>query len=237
MQRKLQCILVDDDPSVHDIFKEYLKDNEYAEITDYFQDPRDFIKAKKKAELVFIDIVMPYVDGFTLAYSIKPTPVILFTGDPRHFKDILDMVDAIDVFPKPIVRERLLKSVKDAFVLLTAERPERGFAFFHTDEGRVNIMLSNILFVRAVKNTHGTVELFLKGDNKIIIKGYTIEYIHDKARFLAQSNRAELLSPMAIGLFEHNVIHLIGVSDKNKPICSTLTRNFRVNFLAYIPEI
>jgi hypothetical protein len=36
MKRKLQCILVDDDPLIHDIFKEYLKDCVDAEITHYY---------------------------------------------------------------------------------------------------------------------------------------------------------------------------------------------------------
>src|SRR6185312_14869022 len=108
---------------------EHLKDCEYAEITDYYQDPREFIKANKKADLVFLDIMMPHIDGFTVANSIKPTPVIFFTGQPEKFRDIMNQLDAIDVFPKPIIKERLLVSIREAYRLLIKEEVHTHWEF------------------------------------------------------------------------------------------------------------
>src|SRR5580704_9303591 len=133
MQRKLQCILVDDDPAIHKVFKEYLKDNEFAEVTDYYEDPTEFINANKKPDLVFLDIMMPNIDGLSLANMIRPTPVILFTGHKEKFRDIMNMMEAIDAFPKPIVKERLLKSVEDAYLLLNSAKFKRAHKIFRTD--------------------------------------------------------------------------------------------------------
>lgn len=236
MQRKLQCILVDDEPPIYDVFKEYLGDNEYAEITDYYQDPREFLRSNKKPDLVFLDIMMPHIDGFTVAHSIRPIPVILFTGDTERFGDILNMIEPIDVFRKPIVKERLLKSVRNAYIQLNTNKPIQGFALFHTSEGEVGVFIADILFVKTIKNSHRQLEMYLKGGRKLTLKGYSLDYIHSTAEFLLQSNRAELVSPEAIDLIKHNsLIRLRGVSENNNPIYSFLSEGFREDFLSHIP--
>jgi two-component system LytT family response regulator len=233
MKRKLDCILVDDDPAIHDIFRNYLSDSEYAELTHYYEDPREFIKANKKPDLVFIDIVMPHMDGFTFAQTIKPIPVILFTGKEEYFKDIMNMLEPIDAFPKPIVKERLLKAVKKAYLILNAHDRGNRYELFDTNEGRKNLLLSDILFVRTIKNSHRFLEVYLKGGRKIVIKGYSLEYISNIAGLLLQSNRSELVSPEAIDLIEHRTfIKMRGVSDNGKPLHSIICRTFHQDFLA-----
>src|SRR5580704_5606054 len=162
MQRKLQCILVDDDPAIHKVFKEYLKDNEFAVLTDYYEDPTEFINANKKPDLVFLDIMMPKIDGLRLASMIKPTPVILFTSNTERFGDIMNMMEAIDAFPKPILKERLLKSVEKAYFLLNSNKSQKRSEPFNTDTGKATIILSDLLFVRTIKNTHRLLEAYLK---------------------------------------------------------------------------
>jgi DNA-binding LytR/AlgR family response regulator len=232
MGRKLQCILVDDDPLIHDIFKKYLENNEYVEITDYYLDPREFANSNKKPDFVFLDVVMPYINGFSLAISIKPTPVILFTGRAEYFRDIMNKMEAIDAFPKPIAKERLLKSVEGAYHLLHSTKLKKTHQLFSTNEGQVNILLSDIFFVRTIKNTHRYLDVYLKDGRKLIFKGYSLEYIHKVAGFLLQSNRAELVSAEAVNVIEHNsLIKLHGISDNGKPITSSLCLSFRKTFL------
>jgi len=233
MSKKLQCILVDDDLGIHDIFREYLKDSEYAEITDYFNDPREFLRSNKKPDLVFIDIVMPHIDGFTLSHRLKPLPVILFTGKAEYFKEIMEMIDPIDTFSKPIIKERLLRAVKKAHVMLSYNSSKKEYELFNTDSGKVNVLLTDILFVRTIKNSHRFLEIYLKGGRKIVIKGYSLEYIRSVAGFLLQSNRSELISPEAIDVIEHGTfIKMRGVSDNSKLLHSVICRTFHKDFLS-----
>ena len=237
MQRKLQFILVDDDPYIYDIFKEYLKDNEFAEVTDYYEDPAEFINANKKPDLVFLDIMMPNIDGLRLASMIKPTPVILFTGNTERFGDIMNMMEAIDAFPKPILKERLLKSVEDAYILLNSDKFKRIHKLFRTTGGQVNILLSDILFVRTVKNSHRNLEIYLKDKTKHILSGYSLENVQRIADFLIQPNRFELVSPEAVGIIEPNsLIKLKGVEDNGNAIHVELHRNYRKEFLVHFPS-
>jgi DNA-binding LytR/AlgR family response regulator len=235
-RRKLQCILVDDDPSVHSIFKDYLNNNEYAEVTDYYDDPVKFIDSKKKPDLVFVDIELPNIDGFSLAISIKPTPVILFTGHAEKFRDIMNMMEAIDAFPKPIIKERLLKSVEDAYVLLNSAKSKKAHKLFHTDKGEVNVLLSDIFLVRTVKHSHRNLEMFLKGGRRHILVRYSLDEIHDIAEDLLRANRFELVSPDAIDIIEPNsMLKLKGLYENGKHIYSELHRNYRKDFLIRFP--
>jgi len=180
---------------------------------------------------------IPYIDGFTLAHLIKPTPVILFTGNVERFKDILNEIDIIDAFAKPILKERLLKSAEDAYVLLNPLKSFQKFVLFHTSEGEVNVFLTDILFVKTIKSSHRSLEVYLKGGRKLILKGYSLEYIHEIAGFLLLSNRGELVSPEAVDSFDHKLIHLTGVSYKNKPAYSTLSRKHFKDFLSHFPSL
>jgi DNA-binding LytR/AlgR family response regulator len=237
MQRKLQCIVVDDDTYIHDIFKDYLKDNEYAEVTDYYEDPTEFINANKKPDLVFLDIMMPKIDGLSLASMIKPTPVILFTSNRERFGDIMNMMEAIDAFPKPIIKERLLLSVKDAYVLLNSDKFKRAHKLFRTDKGDVTVLLSDILFVRTVKNSHRKLEMYLKKGKKHILLRYSLEDVQEIVGFLQQSNRFELVAPTAVEIIEPNYsLKIKGILDNGKPVHSELHENYRKNFLAHLPS-
>jgi DNA-binding LytR/AlgR family response regulator len=238
MNRKLQCIVVDDDPLIHAIFKDYLKDNEYAEVTNFYDDPVEFINSNKKPDLVFLDIVMPHIDGFTVARKIKPTPVVLFTGISEHFQEIMNMIYAIDAFPKPILKERLLESIRKAYTLLNINKVSKERALFNTTNGQVSIVLKDILFVKTIKNSHRNLELYLKDGRKMILKGYSLELINNIAGFLLQSNRFELVSPDAVDFIEPNcLVKLKCIREDGMVLYTELHRSFRKCFLSHFPSI
>lgn len=222
MQRKLSCILVDDDYSIHDTFKEYLKECEYAEITDYYQDPRDFINSNKKPDLVFLDIMMPNMDGFTVAHSIKPIPVIFFTGQSELFRDIMNELDTIDAFPKPIIKERLLFSVKRAYKLLiqVKEKNEIGIHTYweFNAKGRsdkVFIRIKDIVYVKTHHDPRNKLVIMADGTQHIFT-GYNMEEMLKIASHLLQPNKSELVSSdiiIAHG-FDHIVITMPNTTDK-----------------------
>jgi DNA-binding LytR/AlgR family response regulator len=181
---------------------------------------------------------MPYIDGFTLAHSIKPIPVILFTGDTERFRDILNIVEPIDVFSKPISKERLLKSVKNALLVLSQNKSPQEPVLLYTSEGAVNILLTDILFVKTIKNSHRYLEAYLKEGRKIVLKGYTLKHIHKVAGFLLQANRTELVAPAAIDKIERNFsIKLSCVNDNGKLLYSKVCLSFRKEFLASLSVI
>lgn len=220
MKRKLQCILVDDEPWVYDVFKEYLKNNEYAIITDYYQDPIEFLRSNKKPDLVFIDIVLPNIDGFTVAHSIQPIPVILFTGDTKRFGDILNMIEPIDVFSKPIIKERLLSSVKKAYKLLVEERNEvetHAHWEFNTKgkKDKIFVKIKDIVYVTTHDDPRNKLVTMSDGTEHIIMD-YSMEEILTIATHLLQPNKSELVSSDIITThgFDHIMVTIPNIRDE-----------------------
>jgi DNA-binding LytR/AlgR family response regulator len=222
MKRKLQCILVDDEPSIHATFKKYLKDCEYAEITDYYQDPREFIKANKKPDLVFLDIIMPHIDGFSLADSIKPTPVIFFTGQSKRFRDIMNELGAIDAFPKPIIKERLIFSVKKAYGLLIEAGAKNDVEIYtHWEfntlarKDKVFIKLKDIVYVTTHHDPRNKLVIMADG-NEHVVTGYNMEEMLQITSHLLQPNKSELVSPDVIAThgFDHVLITVPNSEEK-----------------------
>ena len=226
MQKKLQCILVDDDPKIHDVFRDYLRNCEYAVITDYYQDPREFIKANKKPDLVFLDIMMKHMDGFTVAHSIKPTPVIFFTGKPEKFREIMNELDALDAFPKPIVKERLLLSVKKAHRLLI-QSEERNGAEAHTHwefstmgiKDKVVIKIKDIVYVNTHHDPRNKLVKMADGTEHVFMD-YSMEEMIAIVPHLLQPNKSELVSSDIITThgFDHIHITIPNTDDKKMVI-------------------
>ena len=225
MKRKLQCILVDDDPEIHSYFKEYLENNEYAEITHYYQDPREFIKANKKPDLVFLDIIMPHMDGFSLADSIKPIPVIFFTGRPERFRDIMNELDAIDAFPKPIIKERLLFSIRKAYRLLMQQEKYELEIYTHWEfnamgkKDKVFIKLRDIVYVKTHQDPRNKMVIMADGTQHVFMD-YSMEEMLKIASHLLQPNKSELVSADVITThgFDHVLITIPNVDDEKMVI-------------------
>lgn len=200
MGEKLYCVLVDDDPLIHDIFREYLKDCEFVEMVGYYQNPIEFLKSNKKTDLVFIDIVMPEMNGFELARIIKPTHVVLFTGDKGYFKDILNELGPVDAFAKPITKERLLASLDKAYKLNFPEleknmKPSPKYTKFKAKgkEGKVLIKTEDILYVTTDYNDHRNKEVIMANGTEYIIMDYTMFEILTYAPHLLQPNQSVLV--------------------------------------------
>jgi len=229
---------VDDEFPIYGIFKEHLKDNELAEIIEFYQDPRECMKANKECDLAFIDICMPEINGFELARALMPTPAILFTGKPEYYKDMMDELHIIDNLTKPIIKEKLWESVKKAHQLIKPEKLLDEYVLFHTPYGKKNILLDNIQLVRIIKNTDGHLEIFLKDNKKQVITGYTLDDIRKFAGFLNQPNRYDLVSPKAIDLIDHNnIIHFNGITENGEPVHSELSISFKDRFYSKLPEL
>ena len=223
MKRKIQCIVVDDDTLIHDIFKKYLEDCEHAEIVDYFQDPREFIKANKKPDLVFIDIVMPHIDGFTLANTIKPTPVILFTGNAIHFKTILDEIGVIDVLAKPITKERLLASIEKATKLISLGRNMKSiieYMEFNSmgSKDKIFVKVKDIVYVTTHHDPRNKLVRMVDGTEHVFMD-YSMKEILEIASHLLQPNKSELVSKDIILTHGYEHIYIkIATSDGKKMV-------------------
>jgi len=110
---KAKLLVVEDDPNLGDILKEYLEMKGY-EPTLCRDGDEGWNKFKKdKFDLCLLDIMMPKKDGFTLAKEIKKVqedlPVLFLTAKNQK-DDIIEglKIGADDYLTKPFSMEELL---------------------------------------------------------------------------------------------------------------------------------
>lgn len=110
---KAKLLVVEDDPNLGDILKEYLEMRGY-EPTLCRDGEEGWNKFKKdKYDLCLLDIMMPKKDGFTLAKEIKKVQEnlpILFLTAKNQKDDIIEglKIGADDYLTKPFSMEELL---------------------------------------------------------------------------------------------------------------------------------
>ncbi|MDD4603072.1 MAG: response regulator transcription factor [Bacteroidales bacterium] len=117
MNNRIKILLVEDDPNFGSIMKSYLELNDFEVILR--PDGKQGLSAFKsgKFDICILDVMMPEMDGFTLAREIKKTdpdaPFIFLTAKSLK-EDMLEgfKTGADDYITKPFDSEVLLFKIK-----------------------------------------------------------------------------------------------------------------------------
>lgn len=112
---KKSILVVDDDPRISDLLKEYLTQNNYL-CTIVDSPSKCILELKKhKFDLILLDIILPEMDGFELCKKIRKnydTPVIMLTSKSDVVDKIVGLeVGADDYVAKPFELRELLARI------------------------------------------------------------------------------------------------------------------------------
>jgi DNA-binding response OmpR family regulator len=148
MTKKQNIFLVEDDLSFGAVLKSYLEINDY---TVTWVDDGKFALDKFRSDefqLCILDVMLPHVDGFTIAGEIRKTdkeiPLIFLTAKTLK-EDILKgyNVGADDYITKPFDTEVLLCKIQ-AIIKRQSTKPESDETEFTIASYRFNYKLRNI---------------------------------------------------------------------------------------------
>lgn len=112
----IRCVIIDDEPAAREILTSYVKKVSSLELVGIFSSSltaREYLK-QNSADLLLLDIEMPYLTGIELLKSLSATPEIIFTTAYSEYA--LDGYDlnVLDYLLKPISMERFLKAIDKA---------------------------------------------------------------------------------------------------------------------------
>jgi two-component system, OmpR family, response regulator len=114
---KAKILLCEDDPNLGSVLKNYLELNDYDVILE--RDGRLGLAAfqREKFDLCLLDVMMPHMDGFTLAEEIRdvdPDIPLFFLSAKTMKEDIIQgyKLGADDYITKPFDSEVLLLKIK-----------------------------------------------------------------------------------------------------------------------------
>lgn len=114
----IRVLLVDDEPLARSMIREYLKEEKEIEILAECNDGFEALKflQENEADLLFLDIQMPRINGFEMLELIDKPPMVIFTTAFDEFAIKAFEASAIDYLLKPFSRERFhraLEKVRD----------------------------------------------------------------------------------------------------------------------------
>lgn len=111
--KKIKCVIVDDEPYARNLIHDYIQKIPELELVNNFGHPVEALNFLKnnKADLLFLDIEMPDIDGMGLIDLLDESPVIIFTTAYSEYAAESYEKNALDYLLKPITFERFMKSI------------------------------------------------------------------------------------------------------------------------------
>lgn len=192
MNQKINCVIIDDEPgnlvTLTEMLREYCPDIEVQETASDIESAFTIIR-NNKPELVFLDIEMPYGNGFDLLDRLSPISFeIIFVTAFNDYAVKAFKYAALDYILKPVNIEEL----KQAVIRATARLKEKDI------NSRISIMLENLRPGNKDIQKIGlpTMDGILFEDISNIIRlqaegSYTMVVIHKKQNILVSKNLKE----------------------------------------------
>lgn len=114
--RKLNCIIVDDEPVARKVLNEFADQVPYFTISGQFENTSkaEAWLGEHPVDLILLDIEMPKVSGLDWLKSLSVKPmVILCTAFPKYALEGYEL-DIIDYLLKPVAFDRFCKAAQKA---------------------------------------------------------------------------------------------------------------------------
>jgi len=234
---KLKCIITDDEPLAVEGIARYIADVDFLENIGECSNAIQLDKLLKKnsADLIFLDIQMPLMNGLDFLKMNNQLPmVIITTAFPDYALEGYNF-DVVDYLVKPITFSRFFKAVskaRDLYILKNNQQKNEteiqnetlDYFFVKCDNKYERIIKTDILYVQALENY---VTIFtVQGKFMTLLPLKTIE------QYLVNSNfiRTHKSYLVAIGKITTIENHEIKILEHIIP----MSRNFRESVLQVV---
>jgi DNA-binding LytR/AlgR family response regulator len=161
MSRKLNCVIIDDEPIARKIIEEYIADIDFLDLTGKAENPvkAASLLSETRVDLIFLDINMPRLNGIEFLRSSSNLPaVIITTAYPEYALEGFAL-DVLDYVVKPVSFERFLKACNKAknYFDLKMKADEIGKSkadhfFIKCDNSIEKIFYDDLLYVEGLLN-------------------------------------------------------------------------------------
>lgn len=197
-------LIVDDEPLARKLIASHTSKIEGMELVGECGsalEASNFLRSKP-ADLIFLDIQMPELNGLKFLSTFKNPPSVIITTAFRDYGPEAFELDVIDYLLKPISFERLLKGVNKFFdrraitfspVVRTDD--EDAFVFLRADRKMHKIRLVDILYIESLDDY---VKVYLR--NRMLITRESITMLEQKlpGEIFVRIHRSFLVSAKAV---------------------------------------
>jgi len=174
----LNCLIIDDEPLAQEILSGYLNESGLARLAGTFSnafEAQQFLK-NNTADVLFLDIEMPEMNGIDFLKSLSNPPITVFTTAFRNYAFEGFELGVIDFLLKPISRDRFLLALEKISEFLTlktesagleANRDSPDFIFVKSGVQKIKLYFKEVSHIQGLKD-YAIIHTI---DQRIVIKG------------------------------------------------------------------
>jgi two-component system LytT family response regulator len=155
----INCVIIDDEPLAREGLASYVREVDFLKLGGVGENPLELLPLIDQgiADLVFLDIQMPKMNGIEFLKILqKPPIVIITTAYPSYALDGFQL-NVLDYLLKPITFERFFKAAakaRDYHKLLMGNPagPAEDYFFIKCGSKYEKIMFDEILYIEGMQN-------------------------------------------------------------------------------------
>jgi DNA-binding LytR/AlgR family response regulator len=210
MAGKITCIITDDEPMARKGLQGYVEKIDFLQLQGVCEDAIQLNNLLKQqpADLLFLDIEMPYITGIDFLKNTPQPPKVIFTTAYEQYAIKGYELDVLDYLLKPISFERFLMAANKAHDYFNrGARDTGGYLFVKTDQKLEKINFDELVFAEAMENYVGIYTI----DRKLITHS-TLKLVQENvpATQFIQPHKSYLVNIKHINAVEGNILHLAG---------------------------
>lgn len=147
----IRCLILEDELSALELLKSYIKKTPFLEYIGSFESGLDIpTTSLKEADILFLDIQLPELDGLSFLKTIINPPIVIVTSAFHNYA--LDAFEeaVTDYLLKPYSYERFYKSVtRVRDKINTKNSSKSNQILLYTDKTTFKVDLNDILYFKA----------------------------------------------------------------------------------------
>jgi DNA-binding LytR/AlgR family response regulator len=226
MNKKINCLVVDDEPPALDVLKKYIESIPSLELMGVCSNAVEALAViqEQPIDLLFLDIQMPQILGTDFIRTLSNPPKIIFTTAYRKYAVEGFDLNAVDYLLKPIPFERFLKavnkimhtSIQQTSFLDSGNSGEKdsseSFIHFRADRKILKVALDDILYIESLKDYIKVVT-----STKTFLTKHSISSLEENlpAHSFIRIHRSYIIAIHKIEFFTNE---LVGIGKQELPI-------------------
>ncbi|MDG1040671.1 MAG: LytTR family DNA-binding domain-containing protein [Polaribacter sp.] len=236
MSKKVNCIVVDDEPMAREILVSFIEKVSNLELIKSCKNALEAFEVinSQKIDLLFLDINMPEVSGLSLAKMIGKESKVIFTTAYRDYAVEGFNLKAVDYLLKPIAFDRFLEAVNTFFDTISIEEKTKetsnnvnaDFFFVRSERKMVKINFDAILFIESLSDY-----IKISTNKSVVVTRETITNVEAKlpSQHFLRVHRSYIVSLKSIDSYTNEWVEVnqkaIPISRKYKDIVLKKLKN------------
>lgn len=179
----IKAIAIDDELIALKVIQNFCKEVSFIELEKCFNDPKAGLKYLNKfpADLIFLDIDMPFINGIDLYRKLKQDTMVIFTTSRIDYAIEGFNLMAVDYLLKPFTFERFEQAVKRAndffnYSSRNHKKDEGKYLYLRADFSLVKIDISKIVYVEGLDDY---LKIYIE-DQKTLVVRMTMKVLLEK---------------------------------------------------------